>query len=119
MRPELEAILQVLVAAHRGHGPGPAPGVDLDAIADAVGTLAVSYEEVDALVEALEASGLRVGELPSDADIALVRQVLAAARGLTTELGHSPSLGALSARVGRHPIVVRSALRQATRARGA
>lgn len=117
MRPELDAILEVLVAAHHDRGAEAAPVVDLDAIADAVGTLAVSYEEVDALVEALEGRGLRVGEAPSEADVALVREVLRAARGLAAEGGQPPTLAALSARVGRHPIVVRSALRQATRAR--
>jgi len=117
VRDPLKAVLDALVAAHAAAPDGHRPVVDLDVIADAIGSQAVSYEDVDALVDALEAAGLRVGELPSEIDVAFVRELVGVARALQREGGRPPSLGALAARVGRHPVVVRAALRWATRAR--
>ena len=98
MRPVVESILVELLGRHKDDGR-----VHLNDIAEVIGDRSLSYEEVEGLVTCLEAEGLEVGE-PLDArDIAVIRDVLAAARRLRGELGRRPNVDEISRSTG-HPV---------------
>jgi hypothetical protein len=103
LRPELEDIVKTLLAAG-------ADGTSLDELADAIGTLPVSYDEVDAMIERLESAGVDV-QGPQPADLpAELGQVLATARALDKQLGRRPSASEVAESSGLSPAVVRRAL---------
>jgi len=83
LRPELLVIAQALLA--RGEEM-----VSLDHIAEALGTLRVTPDEIEELFGWLEAHGRSVGAAPTLSSAALLGQVLAVARGLRQELGRAP-----------------------------
>jgi hypothetical protein len=106
LRDALRPILDVLLAQSEG-----ALVVSLDALSDAIGTSAVSAEDVDALVEALEAAGRTVGAPSSPGPAADdLRKVLPAARTLAARLGRSPSMAELALASGVPVVRVRDAL---------
>lgn len=107
----MQAILDELLARHRAEGR-----VHLDDMAEVIGTRAVSYDEVDALIAALEAEGLRVGEELSDADLGRMRAVIESARALREKLGRAPTLREVTEASGQAAHVVRRALEDALRA---
>lgn len=111
MTPLVEEVVAELLARHRGTGR-----VDLDDIAEVVGLRAVSYEEVDLIIERLEAEGLRVGEPLDEGDVAVMHAILAAARRLRLELGRRPTVEEIAAASGHAPYTVRRALEQVQRA---
>ena len=111
MRPTVQAILDELLARHRAEGR-----VHLDDMAEVIGTRAVSYDEVDALIAALEAEGLRVGEALDEGDLARMRAVIEGARRLRGELGRAPTVEEIAAASGQAAHVVRRALEDAQRA---
>ncbi len=83
--------------------------ISLDEVAEALGTLAVTSEEIDALLTFLESHGRRVGEGVEPASSAL-GAVLTAARSLKRELGRTPSTPEIAERSGLSLEVVRRAL---------
>lgn len=111
MIPLVEAVVAELLERHRGTGR-----VDLDDIAEVVGPRAVSYEEVDLIIERLEAEGLRVGEPLDEADVAVMHAILAAARRLRLDLGRSPTVEETATASGHAQHTVRRALEHAQRA---
>jgi hypothetical protein len=111
MTPRIEAIVAELLERHRRTGR-----VDLDDIAEVVGLRAVSYEEVELIIERLEAEGLRVGEPLDEGDVAVMHAILAAARRLRLELGRRPTIEEIAAASDHAPHTVRRALEHAQRA---
>ena len=83
LRPELLVIAQALLA--QGERT-----ISLDQIAEALGTLRVTPDEIEELFSWLEARGRSVGEAPTRGSAALLGEVLAVARVLRQELGRAP-----------------------------
>ena len=73
--------------------------VSLDAVGEAVGALAVSTDEIDALLLALEAAGREVVTPEGQAELHLKRVVLAA-RGLKMKLARRPTLAEVAEEAG-------------------
>lgn len=111
MRPFIDDILQELLTRHQ-----PTGRVDLNDIAEVVGLRPISYEEVEHIIDRLEAAGLRVGEPLDTGDVDVLRAVLASARQLASELGRRPTVGEIALASGLAPHTVRRALEQAGRA---
>ncbi|MFO0761261.1 MAG: hypothetical protein U0359_32580 [Byssovorax sp.] len=111
MREAVQQILAEILRRHRSEGR-----VHLDDMAEVIGTRAVSYDEVDALIAALEAEGLRVGEDLDDGDIARMQAILASARGLRKALGRAPTVREVAEAAAAPEHVVRRALKEAQRA---
>lgn len=102
LRPELARIVERLA----GSGAGC---VGLDALADALGTLPVTSDEIGALIDELERRGVDVGG-PTVPASALLGRVLHAARELRAELGRTPSPAEIAGKAGLSPEQVRLGL---------
>jgi len=105
MRPLIQSILDDLLARHRASGR-----VDLNDIEEVIGARAVSYDEVEHIVDRLEAEGLRVGESLDVIDVDVMKAVIAAARSLRASLGRTPTVVEIAASSGHPAHVVRRAL---------
>ena len=92
LRPELQAIAQGLLE-REGE-------ISLDHIAEAIGTLRVTPDEIDALFSWLEAQEREVGTPPGRGASALLQDVLHAARSLRLELGRAPHPREIAERSG-------------------
>lgn len=84
--------------------------VSLDAVGDALGTRAVSQEDIEALFDALEARGRRVEGPRGGGGEARLGQVVATARVLVAELGRRPRAHEIAARSGLSLVEVQHAL---------
>jgi hypothetical protein len=114
VRVAVQRILEELLARH------PAGGhVHLNDLAEVIGTTAVTPEEVEALVDELEAAGLRVGEQLDGADVRVMREVLASARRLHTHLSRRPKVEEIAEDSGHPTHVVRRALEAGARSHSA
>jgi hypothetical protein len=105
MTPELAAAVARLLAASAASGT-----VTLDELGDAIDTLPVTTDEIDAVLAALEAAGRRVAPSDERDRMGDLRAVLAAARGLRLEQGRPPSTDDIAARSGLRASDVRTAL---------
>src|SRR5450432_29436 len=109
----------------RATGPANVPGIiavllagskagdviELDAIGDAVGATAITQEQIDAILTALEAAGRRVASPSGEgAGEARLKRVLEAARLLRTELGRAPRPEEIAPRAGLSTDEVKHAL---------
>lgn len=84
--------------------------VTLDEIGDALGVLAVSADEIDAIMTALESAGRRiVGPEEAQGESRLMT-VVATARALRDELGRTPRTDEIAARASMPLEAVRHAL---------
>ncbi|MEO8180837.1 MAG: sigma-70 domain-containing protein [Deltaproteobacteria bacterium] len=83
LRPELLDIARALL--ERG-----GQAISLDDVAEALGALRVTPEEIDALFSWLEARGREVGTPVGRGAASLLGEVLAVARVLRQELGRAP-----------------------------
>lgn len=83
MRPELRTIADKLLHL-------PVPALSLDHVAEAIGTLRVTPDEIGELFDALEAQGRPVDDLHGPGAAELLGQVLSTARALRLELGRAP-----------------------------
>jgi hypothetical protein len=105
LRPELSQIVESLIVASAASGE-----VALDALGDAIGSLAVSYVEVDLMIEQLEVRHRRVtaGTEPrGEADLAVLLPTI---RELIAQHGRRPSIAELSERASMPGERVRHAL---------
>jgi len=94
-RPSVQGVLSSLLAASED-----SRSVSLDQIGEALGTLAVTADEIDALITALEGAGRHI-ESPSGAQgVERLQKVLVAARALKAELGRAPSTQEIASRSG-------------------
>lgn len=109
MRPLISTIFDELVTRHRDAGR-----IDLDDIAEVIGTRAVSYDEVEYLVDRLEAEGFSVGEGIDASDVEIMQLVLTHARTLQRSLGRRPTVDELAEASGKPVYVVRRALERAS-----
>lgn len=105
MRKELEAIVAALLEASEASGE-----VSLDAIGEAVGARAVSQDDVDSIMHALEAKGRLIKGPEGGGGEKRLAQVIATARSLAAELGRKPSVAEIAARAGLSAEEVRHAL---------
>ncbi len=108
MRPVVEAILTELLARH-----AEGEHVHLNDLAEVIAGRAVTPEEIEAVVDRLEAAGRRVGEPLDERDVAVVSRVLDSARRLRTALGRRPTVGEIASDTGQPPHAVRRALEHA------
>lgn len=107
MRPLILSLVELLLGRHRASGR-----VELDDIAEAIGERAVSYDEVEFIVERLEAEGLLVGEPMGDAELAMTAGVLDKARELRKTLGRTPTVTEVASALGFSTHAVRRALQR-------
>ncbi len=114
MRPVIQEILGELLARHRGRGR-----VHLDDLAEVIGVRAVTPEEIEHLIDRLEAEGLRVGEALDERDVGDLRAVLSSARRLQAALGRRPSVDEIARDTALPDHAVRRALEHAGRHRPA
>lgn len=105
MKPELQAVLDALLAAS-----DDTREVSLDSLGEALGTHAVSTDDVDEIMRALESSGRRVIGPEGGGGEDDLRIVVTTARTLVTELGRKPSVPEIAARSGLSEEDVRHAL---------
>jgi DNA-binding Lrp family transcriptional regulator len=89
--------------------------VHLNDLAEVIGARAIRPEEIEELVDQLEAEGLKVGEDLDDVDVDVMRAVLASARQLQAKLGRRPSVEEIARDAGHEPHEVRRALEHASR----
>lgn len=104
LRPELLAVAEGLAAR-------PGDVLSLDAVAEAIGTLKVSSDEIDEVLTWLEDHGRIVGESSGPSASALLVEVITIARDLRRELGRAPKEGEIVERSKLSPESVRIALR--------
>ena len=98
-------MVEQLLAGSVGSGE-----ISIDVIGDAIGVRAVSVQEVDAIVQALEDAGRTVvgaGELRGEESL---RAVLGSIRSLTGALGRKPSQAEIAEHAGLSIEQVRHAL---------
>jgi hypothetical protein len=112
MRAAVQAILQELFARH----PEGAH-VHLNDLAEVIGTRAVTPDEIEALIDALEAAGRRVGEPLDGQDVEVLGEVLGSAQRLRVRLGRRPTVGEIAADSGHADHEVRRALEHGAAAR--
>jgi DNA-directed RNA polymerase sigma subunit (sigma70/sigma32) len=84
--------------------------VTLDALGEALGARAVSHAEIDAMIAALEARGVKVVAPEGGGGEERLRVVVATARALVAELGRKPRPAEIAARSGLSEDEVRRAL---------
>jgi uncharacterized membrane protein len=105
MRPLILSVVEELLARHRASAR-----VELDDIAEAIGERVVTYDEVEFIVERLEAEGLLVGEPMGDTALAMTRGVLDKARELRSTLRRTPTVAEIATALGYSTHIVRRAL---------
>lgn len=105
LRPPLRAIVTELLASSVD-----ARHVSLDALGEAIGTRAISTDEIDAIVTALESEGRTVGEPEAALGTARLATVLETARTLAKELGRAPTRSEIATRAKMTDEAVRHAL---------
>jgi hypothetical protein len=91
LRPDLLAVLHPLLES-------PEESLSLDRIAEAIGALPVSSDDIDEIFTWLEERGHSVGEAPVGLASTALRDVLASARSLKLTLGRTPN----AAEIGEH-----------------
>ncbi len=105
MRTELKRILDSLLQAS-----GDESLIALDDLGEAVGDIAVSHAEIEALIDALESAGKRVDTRESGSAVVNLKSVLSAARELKARGGGAPTVAAIAARSGLSTQAVSQAL---------
>jgi len=103
LRPELMAVARTLLALE-------AEALSLDHVGDAIGTLRVTPDEIDALFTWLEAQGRPIGDPVGRGAAELLAEVLGAARALRGELGRAPHPREIAARAALSLEAVQRAL---------
>lgn len=104
----MQSILDELLARHRSDGR-----VDLNDIAEVIDARAVTFEEVELLIDRLEAEGLRVGEALTNQEIGVMRHVIVTGHKLSAKLRRRPTVDEIAVHSGHPPHAVRRALERA------
>jgi hypothetical protein len=105
MKPELEAVLASLLAESKETSE-----VSLDALGEALGTHAISTDDVDEIMRALEDAGRKVIGPEGGGGEDRLKKVVSAARALVAELGRKPRVEEIARRSGLSVDEVRQAL---------
>ena len=100
---DLQRVVQGLLADSKDE-------ISLDELAAAVGDLAVSTDEIDAMMSALEAKGRTVGTRSGKSGVTMLRAVVEAAREIAGERGKRPTHAEIAERSGLTVDEVRQAL---------
>lgn len=103
LRPELQAIVDTILAAHPG-------GLSLNQLSEELLTKPVSYADIDEIIGALEDAGVDLDAPDRPARPEDLARVLAAARALSAETGRRPTPEEIAERAGLTAAVVRRAL---------
>jgi hypothetical protein len=103
LRPELQQIVDVILAAHPG-------GLSLNQLSEELLRKPVSYADIDEIIGALEDAGIDLDGPDRPASPEDLARVLAAARALTAETGKRPTPEEIAERAGLTPATVRRAL---------
>lgn len=103
LRRELMSVAQTLLAIE-------AETLSLDHVAEALGSLRVTPDEIEALLDWLEGHGRLMMAPASPPAAASLNDVLAAARGLREELGRTPQPREIAARASLPIEAVKRAL---------
>jgi hypothetical protein len=93
LRPELVAIVDQLLAE-----TNDGDAIELDAIGEAIGARAISQDEIDAMLSAIEKRGRRVVTAEGGRGESTLKIVLDAARSLRAELGRAPRADEIASR---------------------
>lgn len=101
-RPIAAGIVEKLLA-------GRGAVLSLDAVAEAIGAAAVTFEDIEAVFVGLEAAGRRVESAPNDPPAALAK-VLTSARSFSAVSGRRPTLAEIAEHSGLSLGEVRFAL---------
>jgi hypothetical protein len=105
VKPELQAVLDSLLA-----GSDDTNEVSLDALGEALGTHAISTDDVDEIMRALEGAGRKVIGPEGGGGEGRLKVVVGAARALVAELGRTPRIEEIAERSGLSVDDVRQAL---------
>jgi hypothetical protein len=73
--------------------------ITLDELGDAIGAMIIAQDEIDALMQALEAEGRVIASEPGGHGEETLKQVLDAARAIKAD-GHSPSVAEITKMTG-------------------
>ncbi len=84
--------------------------VDLNDIAEVIGSRAVSYEDVELILTTLEGRGCEVGGEPTVREMGLLAEVLGAVRRLKENLGRHATVEEIAEDAGHPTWVVRRAV---------
>jgi hypothetical protein len=103
LRPELIRVGEALLALDTDE-------LTLDQVAEAIGTVRVTPDEIDELIYWLEAHGRPIADPIGKSAAALLGEVLAVARALRAELGRPPQPREIAERGGLTPEAVQRAL---------
>jgi len=103
LRPALDSVVRELIARS-------AREVTLDEIGEALGALAASTDEIDAILSALEAAGRAIVGPEGGRGAETLRAVLPAARALAASFGRKPTIDEIAAHIGLPAERVRHAL---------
>lgn len=108
LRSELQQVIEQLLRESEASGQ-----VTLDQIGDAVGARAVSYVDVDAVIDALESAGrvVEAGAKPRGEEH--LQLIVRSIRELSLQLGRRPTQPEISARTGLTQAEVSHALQLA------
>lgn len=101
---ELEAVIEELLRSSE-----PGGEVSLDRVGEAIGTMAVSVDEIETVLTALESAGRSVVGTEGTDPKADLRDVMSAARSLR-DGGVAPTIPELARRTGMSEARVRTAL---------
>jgi hypothetical protein len=105
LRPELQAIVDALLAESASSGEVP-----LDAVGEAIGARAVSAPEIEAIIDALDAAGRKLVGPEGGTREDRLKAVVTAARTLAPTLGRKPTVAEIAAEAGLTEAEVRHAL---------
>jgi hypothetical protein len=105
VKPELKAVLDSLLAESKQTSE-----VSLDALGEALGTHAISTDDVDEIMRALEDAGRKVIGPEGGGGEDRLKVVLSTARALVAELGRKPRASEIAERSGLTVDEVRQAL---------
>lgn len=105
LRAELALVVEELARASEGSGE-----VSLDEIGDAIGTRAVSTDEIELVFAALEAHGRRITSPEGGGGEARLGRVVASARALAAEHGRRATIAEIATHSGLTETEVRWAL---------
>lgn len=105
MKPELRAVLEALLAESEDSSE-----VSLDALGEALGTHAISTDDVDEIMRALEGAGRKVIGPEGGGGEDRLKMVVTTARALVAELGRKPRIEEIAQRSGLSEDDVRHAL---------
>jgi hypothetical protein len=95
LRPELQAIVDALVQRSAASSE-----VTLDAIGEAIGALTVGQDEIERMLDAIEARGFRVVAPSGGGGPARLKKVLDTARAFVTQHGRRPSVDEIASASG-------------------